>query len=166
MRNNFLNDSENRRKNPDYLNTFLLFLCDLSFMDDVDEQILDYLQEDGRASFTDIADDIGVSEGTVRNRVQQLQEDGIIERFTVEVSESERIAAVVMAVVNPAKNISNIIHDLPGDVDVSEITGEWDLVLRLSRPTSEALNEALEKIRKVDGVTQTQTYTVLASHRR
>lgn len=134
-------------------------------MDDVDEQILAYLRKDGRASYTTIAENIGVSEGTVRNRVQQLEEDGTIERFTVEISDEEAISVVVMAEVDPDKNISNILHALPPETDVLEVTGDWDLVIEFSRPTSEQLNESLEKIRKVDGVKRTKTYTVLASHR-
>lgn len=135
-------------------------------MDDVDEAILAHLQEDGRASYTAIADELGVSEGTVRNRVQRMQEDGMIKRFTVELADSEAISAVVMAAVDPSTNITNIIDDIPADTDVLEVTGDWDLIIRFSRPTSEDLNEALEAIRKVDGVEETKTYTVLTSHKR
>ncbi len=133
-------------------------------MDTLDEQILAYLKADGRAAYTDIADELDVSEGTIRNRVQQLQADGVIQRFTVEIADSEAIAAVVMASVDPAENISEIIHSLPDETQVYEVTGDWDLVLHLSRPSSEALNQTLERIRKVNGVTETTTYTVLTSH--
>lgn len=134
-------------------------------MDETDRQILDYLQEDGRASYTDIADELGVSEGTIRNRVQRMQDEGTIERFTVELSEEGHLSAVVMVSVDPSMNITNIIHDMPDNSHVDEVTGDWDLIVRFSRSTSEVLNETLEQIRKVDGVTQTKTYTVLASHR-
>jgi len=52
-------------------------------MDDLDRQILDELRRDARTPYTEIADRIGTSEGTVRNRVDRLVEDGVIERFTV-----------------------------------------------------------------------------------
>jgi Lrp/AsnC family transcriptional regulator for asnA, asnC and gidA len=41
-------------------------------MDEIDRTIIACLQYDGRMSFTTIADQIGVSEGTVRNRVGRL----------------------------------------------------------------------------------------------
>jgi DNA-binding Lrp family transcriptional regulator len=135
-------------------------------MDELDAKILSHLEEDGRASYTDIADKLGVSEGTVRNRVQRLRSDGIIKRFTVEIADSERIAAVVMAAVEPSRNIAAIIAEMPPETEVMEVTGDWDLILRFARPTSEDVNEVLERIRKVEGVTETTTYTVLASHQQ
>ncbi len=135
-------------------------------MDETDRRILEYLQEDGRAAYTDIAEALGVSEGTVRNRVRQLQEDGTIERFTVEVADTDQIAAVVMVEVNPDREIADIIDAFPENSEIHEVTGNWDLIGRFAQDTSSDLNETLEDIRKIDGVTQTQTYTVLQSHRR
>ncbi len=133
-------------------------------MDETGRKILDYLQEDGRASYTEIAEEIGVSEGTVRNRVQQMTEDGTIKRFTVELSEPAGLRAVVMVTVDPDRDIATIISSFPADCTLYEVTGDHDMVVRFSRDTSTALNEALEQIRKVEGVTNTKTYTVLESH--
>lgn len=135
-------------------------------MDETDRQIVDRLKEDGRASYTDIAEELGVSEGTVRNRVKQMREEGTIERFTVEVGESERISAIVMVAVDPDSDIASIIDAFPADSTVHEVTGNWDVIARFARDTSHDLNETLETIRKIAGVTETKTYTVLASHRR
>ena len=52
-------------------------------MDDLDRRILSILRRDARTPYTEIAERVGTSEGTVRNRVDRLTEDGIIERFTV-----------------------------------------------------------------------------------
>ena len=52
-------------------------------MDDLDRRILTILRRDSRTAYTEIADRVGTSEGTVRNRVERLIDEGIIERFTV-----------------------------------------------------------------------------------
>ena len=52
-------------------------------MDELDREILSILRKDARTPYTEIADEVGTSEGTVRNRVEQLVDDGVIERFTV-----------------------------------------------------------------------------------
>jgi len=52
-------------------------------MDELDSEILSILRRDARTPYTEIADQVGTSEGTVRNRVDQLVDDGVIERFTV-----------------------------------------------------------------------------------
>lgn len=135
-------------------------------MDELDREILALLREDGRMPFTQIAEELGVSEGTVRNHVDRMREEGVIERFTVDVAREDRFRVVVMVGVNPEKPIEDIIAALPGDCTVDEVTGEWDLVIRFGREHSEAANEALEAVRKVDGVERTETFTVLASHAR
>ncbi|MDX1746772.1 MAG: AsnC family transcriptional regulator, partial [Halobacteriales archaeon] len=52
-------------------------------MDELDREILEVLRHDARTPYTEIADRVGTSEGTVRNRVEGLSESGVIERFTV-----------------------------------------------------------------------------------
>jgi len=52
-------------------------------MDDLDREILDVLRRDARTPYTEIAEQVDTSEGTVRNRVERMTEDGVIERFTV-----------------------------------------------------------------------------------
>lgn len=135
-------------------------------MDELDRNILDMLEEDGRMPFTRIADELDVSEGTVRNHVDAMLEEGIIKRFTVEVGWEQELRVVVMAALNPATPIDDIIENLPVDCTVDEVTGEWDLIIRFGRERSEAVNATLETIRKVDGVERTETFTVLASHAR
>ncbi|MFD1512852.1 Lrp/AsnC family transcriptional regulator [Halomarina rubra] len=56
--------------------------------DDIDRQILAFLMEDARRSFRDIADEVGRSAPTVSNRVERLEELGVIRRFTVDVDRS------------------------------------------------------------------------------
>lgn len=135
-------------------------------MDELDQDILDLLREDGRMPFTRIAEKLEVSEGTVRHHVEAMLEEGIIERFTVDVGWAKELQVVVMASVAPGKPIADIIENLPQDCMVDEVTGEWDLIIRFGRESSEGVNTVLEAIRKVEGVEGTETFTVLASHTR
>lgn len=54
-------------------------------LDDIDRRILELLAADARRSYSDIADDVGLSAPAVSDRVTNLQESGVIERFTVDV---------------------------------------------------------------------------------
>lgn len=47
-------------------------------IDDKDNQIIDILVKDGRKSYSDIGSEIGLSRTAVKNRIQRLEEDGII----------------------------------------------------------------------------------------
>lgn len=58
---------------------------DSSQLDAVDYAILYHLQEDGRRAITEIADELDVADNTVRNRLQELEDDGVIEGYQVNV---------------------------------------------------------------------------------
>lgn len=133
-------------------------------MDDVDRQILGILKEDGRASYTGIADKIEVSEATVRNRIEKLEENGTIERFTVDLNENG-MSAIVMVKLSTDAEIRGLVEQLPEKITVSEVTGEFDIVVEISRESSEELNDTLDSIRRVEGVLETQTHSVLKQRR-
>ncbi|MFB6253128.1 MAG: Lrp/AsnC family transcriptional regulator [Halobacteriaceae archaeon] len=129
-------------------------------MDDIDKEILQILQENGRAPYTEIADAVGVSEGTVRNRIKQLQEDGVIKNFTVTLSRSGA-EAVVMVQLKTGIDIDSILTQFPSRITILEITGQYDLLVRVERDSTQEVNSLLDNIRRIDGVDNTETYMVL-----
>jgi|AntDeeMinimDraft_5_1070356.scaffolds.fasta_scaffold00101_43 DNA-binding Lrp family transcriptional regulator len=133
-------------------------------MDSTDQEILDILKQDGRASYTDVADKVGVSEGTVRNRVETMVEENIIENFTVETS-NHGISAVVLVKLSMDVEPEEAIQKFPDNMTVYEVTGEHDLILIVDRESTEALNDNLDNLRKVKGVKQTVTKSVLKKRR-
>lgn len=58
-------------------------------LDDTDLEILQLLVEDGRRPFSDIAERVGLSAPAVSDRVERLQELGVIDRFTVDIDRSQ-----------------------------------------------------------------------------
>ncbi len=133
-------------------------------MDELDREILDVLKQDGRRSFTDIAERVEVSEGTVRNRVEDMKERGVIERFTVETSQ-EGMSAVVMVSVSTGKSIEKVFESFPEGIEAQEVTGDFDIIVKLERPSIEELNSQLDEIRGIEGVEETRTYSVLRTRR-
>ena len=129
-------------------------------MDSTDEKILKILEEDGRISFIEVAEKVDVSEGTVRNRVEKMQENGAIENFTVETS-TDGAKAVVMVELETGREIEKLLKDFPANIQILEVAGEYDLVLRIERKSSQDINRLLDSIRTVSGVEDTETYMVL-----
>jgi len=132
-------------------------------MDSVDRKIIEELQENGRAPFTDVAENIDVSEGTVRNRVEKLRKEDIIEKFTVKIDESRKVRAFVSVDVSTEKDFAEILAGFPERMEVFEIAGDIDLLVKISRETSEEINQVVDEIRAVEGVERTKTYMVLSS---
>lgn len=75
-------------------------------IDILDMKILKILENDGRASFTDIAKKLKLNESTIRKRVLALQKKGVIKKFTVDLDPSKiglNTVAIVGIDVEPAR---------------------------------------------------------------
>ncbi len=132
-------------------------------MDELDERIVTHLRRDGRAPYTEIAEAVGTSEATVRNRVKQLVEDGTIQRFTVRVRGANVRALVEVQVevnVNAGK-IAEAILGLPGVEEVLELTGDWDIAAVVDVDSTEGLNQVVDGIRDIGSTRATRTRVIL-----
>jgi DNA-binding Lrp family transcriptional regulator len=132
-------------------------------MDELDRQILTILRRDARTPYTEIADRVGTSEGTVRNRVEQMVEDGIIERFTVATSTGNVRAMVEIGVdvnVDTGAVADRMIEWKEVDF-VWQVSGDEDIVLVVDAADTERVNELITRARELDEVVSTKTRLIL-----
>lgn len=132
-------------------------------MDDLDREILDFLRRDARTPYTEIADEIGVSEGTVRNRVDRLVEDGVIERFTV-ATHTGNVKAMIEVSVAVDVNTAAVGDRMTewNDVDfVWQVSGEEDIVVVVDAADTSRVNDLITKAREQDEVVSTKTRLIL-----
>jgi len=132
-------------------------------MDDLDRQILDVLRRDARTPYTEIGDELGVSEGTIRNRVERLQEDGVIERFTISTSTGnvKAMIEVDVAVDVDTHRVGDQIAEWPEVDFVWQVSGELDIVVVVDADDTGRVNELITKTRELDDVTTTKTRLIL-----
>ena len=96
-------------------------------LDDVDRSILYLLQKDARGMTAEgMADKVGVSASTVRNRIDRLEDDGIIEGYHPEIDYEAanlplQITFVISAPPNDLQNYSERIRGIQGVIDVREM---------------------------------------------
>ena len=130
-------------------------------LDDIDQKIIDTLEKDARTPFLKIARTLKVSEGTIRKRVAKLVENKTIKKFTVELRYTSQV--IIGIETNPHKPTTEIVQELiKMDVKkVLEVAGRFDLICMLSRKSLEEVNDVLEKIRVLEGVEHTETFTIL-----
>ncbi|SMP15423.1 Lrp/AsnC family transcriptional regulator [Halobellus salinus] len=132
-------------------------------MDDLDRQILDILRRDARTPYTEIAGQVGTSEGTVRNRVERLLDDGIIERFTVS-TRTGNIKAMIEVSVKVNVHTTEISERMAewDQVDfVWQVSGEEDVVLVVDAADTGAVNQLITRAREMDEVENTKTRLIL-----
>jgi Lrp/AsnC family leucine-responsive transcriptional regulator len=124
-------------------------------MDTIDYQIIGCLVEDGRMPYSQIAAQIGVSTGTVHQRVKRLKERGYIGSFTVALN-WEALGYPVDAFVSIRDNgsrgleeLSERLRTIPFIKSSAAVTGEFDLLLHLKARSSSHLGEILDEIRRI-----------------
>jgi len=135
-------------------------------MDDVDKAIIEILKHDGRATYSSIGTRVGLSEGAVRKRIKALVDSGAIRRFTVKVGLAEGAEAIALLSVDPSlptSDVSKALRELSNVETVYEITGQYDIAVIISGFNITEVNECLERIRRLKGVSDTNTMIILRS---
>ncbi|PSP97585.1 AsnC family transcriptional regulator [Halobacteriales archaeon QS_5_70_17] len=132
-------------------------------MDGLDREILDVLRRDARTPYTEIADRVGTSEGTVRNRVDRMVDDGVIERFTV-ATRTGNVKAMIEIGVDVNVDTAGVSERMAdwSDVDfVWQVSGEEDLVLVVDAADTERVNDLITRAREQEEVISTKTRLIL-----
>jgi DNA-binding Lrp family transcriptional regulator len=132
-------------------------------MDDLDRAILDALRRDARTPYTEIADRVGTSEGTVRNRVDRMSEDSVIERFTI-ATRTGNIKAMIEASVDVAVDTSAVAERMAEwpEVDfVWQVSGRKDVVLVVDAADTQGVNDLISQAREMEEIVSTETRLIL-----
>lgn len=131
-------------------------------LDELNFQILVQLQKDGRKSFTELAEELGVSVGTVRNRVTKLLDDRVLQISgrVDPVRVGFHAYAQLLICVRPVALIEQVAAQLTGLEEVSFLamtTGMYDLEANLLCRDTPHLSQVLQQIQQVEGVFETKT---------
>jgi DNA-binding Lrp family transcriptional regulator len=140
-------------------------------LDILDMKIIQCLTDDGRCTYKKISEEAGVSEATVKNRIDKLQKEGILKKFTVILDYHKlgrAIKAFIGLKVQPAK-LSSIVKDIEKNPDVHVLyrtSGDVDLLIEVIFEQMEDLNAFLEKEIALDGIIGTVVTIVIGPYKR
>lgn len=134
-------------------------------LDDVDKRLIEALQHDGRRPYTQLAQEVGLSEAAVRQRVRRLVEVGVTQIVAVTDPLSlgfRRMAMVGVRVDGDVRAVADRLAGLP-EIDYLVIAaGSFDVLAELVCEDDEDLLRLLnDEIRAVPGVASTDTFTYL-----
>ncbi|WP_114577035.1 Lrp/AsnC family transcriptional regulator [Saliphagus sp. LR7] len=132
-------------------------------MDELDRRILHSLRRDARKPYTEIADDVGTSEGTVRNRVERMVEEGIIERFTVttRTGNVKAMLEIGVAVDVDTASVSERMAEWEEVDFVWMVSGDEDIVLVVDAADTKSVNDLISQAREQEEVVSTKTRLIL-----
>ena len=139
-------------------------------LDDTNIAIIKELRN-GRKAFSSIADKIGITENTVRSRVNKLIEDGVLQiSGLVNPQFIPEMQVVVMGVKLSTLDLEEKAKEmlrLKGVISVMVVTGRYDLIVQLATSTQDdqsLLNFFKNELSKVKGVSDVETFVVYQSH--
>ncbi len=139
--------------------------------DELDWNIIDILRQEHKTNIV-VAEQLGINESTVRQRIRRLKEAGIITVKALidpEVLENQQLAVVAINVIESklldtkAKEIAALASVL----HVSIVSGQFDLFVEVLVNSNKGLVRFLtEELSSVDGITATQSFLTLKSYHK
>lgn len=141
-------------------------LSDGANIDEIDQQIIKILNEDGRASFAHIAQTLGVSPGMIRQRYNRLVEEGVVQ--VVAITNPMLMGLTIMAQIGVKVNV-NRFHEIADQIASFEeviylvlLTGSYDLFVEVvCRDRNHLLDFLTNKLHSVEGVKEAETFVYL-----
>ena len=139
-------------------------------MDETDHQLIALLRQDARLSVATLASRLGVSRGTVTNRLRKLEDDSVIVGYTArlrpDVQRNEIKAWMSIAVEgNQTRTVIASLLGEPGVATLHDTNGRWDLLAELRAENLQDLAKVLERIRLLKGISNTETSIHLETYR-
>ena len=137
-------------------------------IDSLDRRILDSLREDGRASYADIGEHIGLSSSAVKRRVDRMVGSRVIRGFSVLIDPEldgrgteAYVELFCRGNVAPLE-LTRIMSEIPDVIEAWTVTGAADAIVRIRAKDTASLEVALEKVRLAPQVDSTRSAIVLS----
>jgi len=141
----------------------------------VEEEILNIMEEDARASYEEIGDMVGLSAGEVEEKVVALRKKGIIRKFKAVVNWEkfgrEEVYALIDVKIQPERErgYDSIAERLMGFQEVKNlflVSGMYDLSVLVEAPTMKEVSGFVsEKLAPLPQVASTTTHFILKKYK-
>ena len=135
--------------------------------DDLDMKLLYELTQDGSISVPNLSKKLGINASVLYSRIKRLLKKKLIKKFTIVIDESLLGIGVKASVgINRDPKFKDAIQkqlmETPEVASISEVTGRFDMMIRVFAENLEALHTVvIEKIGKIEGIQNTETFVEL-----
>ena len=135
-------------------------------IDDIDKQIVNIVQQDGRISNAEIARQVGLAASAVLERIRKLEERGVIQGYFASIDPKEvgfgLIAFVFVRTNECGDGTDELLARIPEVLEVHDVAGEDSYLLKVRASDPEDLARLLrEKLKAIPSVVTTRTTVVL-----
>ena len=139
-------------------------------LDEIDRGLIEMLRDDSRLPTATLARRLGVSRGTVQNRIDRLVAAGVIQGFTIRLQsdvDTGQIAAITSLEIRSSdhKPVITQLKRLPEVARIHATNGRWDLIVEIRTRDLVSLDRVLTAIRTIKAVSASETSILLAEAR-
>ncbi|HMA51243.1 MAG TPA: Lrp/AsnC family transcriptional regulator [Magnetospirillaceae bacterium] len=136
-------------------------------LDETDRRLIEMLRDNSRLPTATLARRLGVSRGTVQNRIDRLTANGVIQGFTIRLQgdvDTGLIAAITSLEIRSSdhKPVIAQLKRIPEVARIHATNGRWDLVAEIRTRDLASLDRVLNAVRTIKAVSASETSILLA----
>jgi Lrp/AsnC family transcriptional regulator for asnA, asnC and gidA len=139
-------------------------------IDDIDRDIIRILQENARTSYREIKDSLGISIGTIHNRISKLKEKNIIEGYTIRLNNTKlgyKLTFLIRMQIDGefTEKVLSEIRERPEVCSIFHTTGEQSAALICRFKRSEDVHKFIRELNQRDYIRRTVSNMVLKEYK-
>jgi Lrp/AsnC family leucine-responsive transcriptional regulator len=145
------------------------FNADIPELDATDRAILTLVQENCKQSLAAIGEKVGLKAPSVVERIHKLEEAGVITSY-VALIDARQLGKDVTAFIGVSTERPATIATLEAQISAIDevlechhVTGTHTLMLKVKTRNTQTLEQLIEEVRGLEGVTKTETSIVLST---
>ena len=141
-------------------------------VDNVDMKIIGILSENARMSNVDIANTIGVSEGTVRRRIAEMVKNEVIEGFIllIDCKEAEKCVKAFISMEIADSNLQSVSDELLTDheriIALYRTNTRFNLLCEVMFRSIIELQEFIDRCHEIEGIVDSDVKMVVGSYKK
>ncbi len=137
-------------------------------IDETDQALLTLLRSDSRTPVTELARTLGLARGTVQSRLARLEDSGAIAAYTIRsTSRASPLQAYVAMALTPKftdeARTAAALKKMPEVRALYSVAGPHDWLVLLAASTTDALDQAIDRLRALPGVAGTVSQIILST---
>lgn len=139
-------------------------------LDEIDKKILDFLVENTRTPFTEIAKQMNVSAGTIHVRVKKMEDAGIIKGSSLVIDYTKlefnftAYIGVLLTSSNKTQNVLKELATIPNVVEISVTSGKYNIFCKMIAKNTEDAKRIIYQIDDIKDVMRTESMISLEEH--
>ncbi|TES99133.1 MAG: Lrp/AsnC family transcriptional regulator [Promethearchaeota archaeon] len=139
-------------------------------LDEIDEEIIKILQENAKTSYREIKDKLNISIGTIHNRISKLEENKIIEGYTLKLN-NEKLGYKLTFLIRiniDGKHTQKILEEITRKPEVCSVfhtTGEQSAALICRFKEAQDVHDFIRELNEKEFITKTNSNMVLKEYK-